>query len=125
MTDDELDSRALEFFVEDFCVRPRDSSLSRGYLSDTADRLLSKDQNSAIANAARIVSLDSLGQRFNRYSLRRRAQWLYQTELIAFQERMGDETTARSTESLTVTALFGIYEVIPYAALNHFGSTLH
>lgn len=111
LSDDELDDRALEFFVQDFCLRPIDPSLSRGYLADVAARLLSMDRSSATANAARIVSLDSLGQRFNRSSLRYRAQWIYQKELIAFQTRMADETTARSTESLVVTSLFGLYEV--------------
>ena len=113
MSDDEIDSRALECFIEDFCIRPRDPSQSRGYMSDLAEKIAAHSACSAVRNAARIVSLDSLGQRLNRRELRHRAQWLYQRELITFQRRMANEATVHSSESLTITALFGLYEVSP------------
>ena len=113
MSDAEIGSRALECFVEDFCIQPRDPSQSRGYLSDLAESITNNSACSAVRSAALIVSLDSLGQRLSRRELRRRAQRLYQRELIAFQRRMANEATVHSSESLTITALFGLYEVSP------------
>jgi hypothetical protein len=107
----DLDRQALDTFLRDYCVAPCHPSISRGYLQKAANIIRSQGSRCEVARAGRIVALDGLGRRRGRRELVEKAQWLYQAELRAFQERMSDPRLACTTESIVMITLFGIYEV--------------
>jgi hypothetical protein len=111
-TDQELESLALEFFLQDFCVKPTALGLSRGYFQRIATAVRDRGPASRVAKTARLVALEGVGRRWNRPSMRQRARQLYQDELLSFQSRMSDETVLRSEETLMIITMFGLYEVI-------------
>ncbi|KAI9148244.1 Transcription factor dbaG [Paramyrothecium foliicola] len=111
-TDDNLERRALDVFIHDYCLQPADPLLSRGYLQGVLKTIRETGTKSAVSNAARIIALEGIEFRYGRPLLRRKAQWLYQMELRAFQRRMVGQFSSRSVESICVAILFGLYEII-------------
>jgi hypothetical protein len=111
VSDSELEELALEYFQRDYCVRPVDAAISRGFFQRTAMAIREGGEASRVSRAARIVAMEGLGRRWNKPSVRQRARQLYQDELASFQSLMTDEIELHSIESLMVVTLFGIFEV--------------
>ena len=108
LEDVEFEQRALAAFVDDYCIVPKDNSLSRGYLDGLEDLLARSSL--AVAKAANIAGLASLGNKLDRPHLIHRAKTLYPDALCTFQVTMS-KGSSPSTESLTIAVLLGLYEV--------------
>lgn len=109
-----IDQLAIAVFLQDYSVASRDTSTSRGYLNSLRSMLSSVSASSSLAEATRLVALSSLGNRFRRPDIIRRAWLSYPNLLRSFQVTISKTSSISTLESLTIVVLLGLYEVCAY-----------
>jgi hypothetical protein len=107
-----LGKHALPNFYKDYVVISHDRSVSRGFL-DGLETLINHTGNmSDLAQAAKIVSLATTGNKLCRMDLVHYTKQLYGDLLGSFHSNLLRSTSLNTVEALMTAVLLGIYEVV-------------
>lgn len=102
---------ALIEFFNDYCIIPKATWLTRGYLAGLETLLASAGPSSDVAVAAKTAAFASLANKHHDTHLSQRAKTEYSKLLMSFSTTMSKPETTNTLESLTTAILLGIYEV--------------
>lgn len=109
--DEQMESSALASFLYEYCLIPRNRSLSHGYLDGLETLLARARPSSGLAQATNAVALASFGNRLNRPDLVVKSRLIYTGMLNSLQNMVSDTKMARTAEALLTVVLLGLYEV--------------
>jgi hypothetical protein len=98
-------------FFQDYCITPRDASMSRGYLSGLPNLVKTFGSSSNIAQAAKTVALASLGNLVKKPILLETAKLSYSRVLQTLRTTILDSNPEIIYQNFMVAVLLGLYEV--------------
>jgi hypothetical protein len=109
--DEEFEKSSLSIFIAEFVLQPVDRQLSRGFLDGMQLLLSGANPSPALASAAKILVLASIGNRMGRKSLISKTERQYVELLRTYHQSLSTETKYVSVENLYTAVLLGLYEV--------------
>jgi hypothetical protein len=98
-------------FFQDYCITPRDASMSRGYLSELPNLVKTFGSTSNIAQAAKTVALASLGNLVKKPIFLETAKLSYSRVLQTLRTTILDSNPEIIYQNFMVAVLLGLYEV--------------
>jgi hypothetical protein len=97
--------------LNDYCIIPKQSWLTRGYLAGLETLLAGSGPSSDVAAAAKTAAFASLANKHHDTHLSQRAKTEYSKLLRSFSATMSKPEMSNTLEALTTAVLLGIYEV--------------
>lgn len=107
----QIKDRALTDFFHHYTIKSEDLSVSRGYLDGIEARIRAAGPHDGISQAAKVVSLASLGSRLKWTLLLDKARSLYVEALTSLSTAISNGALADISEPLATAVLLGLYEV--------------
>ena len=107
----EIESRAFQTFISDYCIPSSNRTVSRGYLNGLECFIEKAGPESCVAKSCRILSLANLGKKTASPGPVQRAEMLYLDLLPSFRQTISDEGNSTTIHSLITAVMLGLYEV--------------
>lgn len=98
-------------FFQDYCITPRDASISRGYLRGLPNLVKAFGSSSNIAQATKTVALANLGNLCKKHIFLEMAKLSYSRVLQTLRTAILDSNPEIIYQNLMVAVLLGLYEV--------------
>ncbi|KAF2228418.1 hypothetical protein EV356DRAFT_538131 [Viridothelium virens] len=112
ISEEKVEELALRAFIYDYCVVSMNHNLSRGFLDGLELMLHRLGLHSDLAKACMAVSFASHGIKLCRPSLTEKAETMYHELLVSLAKALENPSVANSAESLMITTILGLYEMI-------------
>jgi hypothetical protein len=112
VSDEKIEELALRAFLHDYCIVSANLRLSRGFLNGLESILHQLGLQSNLAKACKVVALANHGIRLRRPFLVQKAEMQYYDLLGSLARAIENPAIARTVESLAITMLLGLYEVL-------------
>jgi hypothetical protein len=111
LSDKEVHDTALRAFLYEYCVVSVNQSLSRGFLDGLEPMLHRLGPESKLAKACRTVAFASHSIKLRRPSLYSQAESWYCELLGVLAEAVESPAIAKTSETVMIAILLGLYEV--------------
>jgi hypothetical protein len=111
ISDVEVHNHALRSFIYEYCVSSTNQLLSRGFLDGLEPMLRHLGPQSNLEKACKTVAYASHSIKLRRPSLEAQAKSWYGELLGHLVEAMANPATARTSETVMISILLGLYEV--------------
>ncbi|KAK0516280.1 hypothetical protein JMJ35_000883 [Cladonia borealis] len=112
ISDEKVEEFALRAFFYDYCIISTNHSLSRGYFDGLELMVQRLGWQSDLAKACKAVGFATHGTKLYRPGLMRKAEVFYYTLLGSLAKAIADPAFVKTTESLMIAVLLGLYEMI-------------
>ncbi|KAK6542745.1 hypothetical protein TWF694_006686 [Orbilia ellipsospora] len=125
LTKSQVELFAINSFLYNYTLIPKDSHLSRGFLSGIPSLIENENGVSNISKAARIVIYASLKNTEHGSYFAHLASIWYLDLLQSFQASMANLSAKNTIESVTIAIILGLYEMISTTTENPSDHTIH